>query len=58
MDENREPPNVLLREPSDEEVRQFLSAQGKLPFSYGEVGVSREDETADLPPSIPWTATA
>ena len=31
----------FLKEPSDEEVRQFLSAQGKLPFSYGEVGASR-----------------
>ena len=40
----------FLKEPSDEEVRQFLSAQGKLPFSYGEVGASREDATADLPP--------
>jgi uncharacterized protein (UPF0548 family) len=40
----------LLKEPSDVEVRQFLSAQGKLPFSYGEVGASREDATADLPP--------
>jgi uncharacterized protein (UPF0548 family) len=40
----------LLKEPSDEEVRQFLSAQGKLPFSYGEVGAPREDATADLPP--------
>ena len=40
----------FLKEPSDEEVRQFLSAQGKLPFSYGEVGASKEDATADLPP--------
>jgi hypothetical protein len=40
----------FLKEPSDEEVRQFLSAQGMLPFSYGEVGASREDATADLPP--------
>ena len=40
----------FLKETSEEEVRQFLSAQGKLPFSYGEVGASREDATADLPP--------
>ena len=40
----------FLKEPSDEEVRQFLSAQGKLPFTYGEVGASREDATAGLPP--------
>jgi hypothetical protein len=40
----------FLKEPSDEEVRQFLSAQGKLPFPCGEVGASKEDATADSPP--------
>jgi uncharacterized protein (UPF0548 family) len=40
----------FLQEPSDEEVRQFLSAQEKLPFYRGEVGASREDATADLSP--------
>jgi len=40
----------ILQEPSDEEVRQFLSAQEKLPFYHGEVGASRKDATSDLPP--------
>ena len=40
----------FLQEPSDEEIRQFLSAQEKLPFYRGEVGASREDATADLSP--------
>jgi uncharacterized protein (UPF0548 family) len=33
----------LLREPSDDAVRRFLSSQKDLPFSYGEVGASRKD---------------
>jgi uncharacterized protein (UPF0548 family) len=31
-----------LRKPSDDTVRRFLSSQGDLPFSYKEVGASRE----------------
>ena len=32
---------LLLREPSDAKVRRFLDGQRSLPFSYPEVGVSR-----------------
>ena len=32
----------LLREPSAEQIRQFIARQSKLPFSYSEVGASRE----------------
>ena len=32
---------MLLRKPTDDEVRQFLAAQGELPFSYAEVGATR-----------------
>jgi uncharacterized protein (UPF0548 family) len=32
----------LLREPSAEQVRRFISAQRELPFSYTEVGATRE----------------
>ncbi len=32
----------LLREPSKDDVRRFLSSQSVLPFSYDEVGASRE----------------
>src|SRR4051794_11346338 len=31
-----------IRKPSDAAVRRFLSSQKDLPFSYGEVGASRE----------------
>ena len=34
----------LLREPSKDDVRRFLSFQSDLPFSYEEVGASREGE--------------
>ena len=33
---------LLLREPSDERVRRFLDGQRSLPFSYPEVGASRD----------------
>jgi uncharacterized protein (UPF0548 family) len=32
---------IFLREPSDEEVRRFIAAQGGRPLSYGEVGRTR-----------------
>lgn len=31
----------LLREPSKAEIARFVSSQGELPFSYGEVGATR-----------------
>ncbi|MGH9872642.1 MAG: DUF1990 family protein [Pyrinomonadaceae bacterium] len=38
----------LLRKPSDETIRQFILSQGSLPFSYGEVGATRNQSgTAD-----------
>ena len=33
---------LLLREPSDAKIRHFLDGQRSLPFSYPEVGASRE----------------
>ena len=33
----------LLRKPADETVRQFISSQHELPFSYREVGATRND---------------
>jgi uncharacterized protein (UPF0548 family) len=33
---------ILLREPSDAEIRRFLDGQCTLPFSYPEVGASRD----------------
>jgi uncharacterized protein (UPF0548 family) len=33
---------LLLREPPDAEIRRFLEGQRSLPFSYPEVGASRE----------------
>ena len=32
----------LFRKPSEDDVRRFISSQRNLPFSYGEVGASRE----------------
>lgn len=32
----------LIREPSDAEIREFIVAQASLPFSYAEVGATRE----------------
>ena len=37
---------LLLREPSDERIRRFLDDQRSLPFSYQEVGASREEAPA------------
>jgi uncharacterized protein (UPF0548 family) len=37
----------LLRRPSDDAVRRFLSLQKNLPFSYGEVGASRKGAPPD-----------
>ena len=34
----------LLRKPSDETIRQFISSQHELPFSYREVGATRSEE--------------
>jgi uncharacterized protein (UPF0548 family) len=34
----------LLRSPSETAVRQFISSQANLPFSYYEVGATREDK--------------
>jgi uncharacterized protein (UPF0548 family) len=36
---------MLLRKPSDAEVREFLAAQSELPFSYREVGATRNSST-------------
>ena len=33
----------LLRKPSDETIRQFISSQPELPFSYAEVGETRNE---------------
>lgn len=33
---------MLLRQPSDAEVREFLAVQSELPFSYREVGATRD----------------
>ncbi|MEP6818017.1 MAG: DUF1990 domain-containing protein [bacterium] len=35
----------LLRKPSDETIRQFISSQHELPFSYPEVGATRSEST-------------
>jgi uncharacterized protein (UPF0548 family) len=40
---------ILLREPSDARIRCFLDAQRSLPFSYPEVGASRDG----APPGYP-----
>ncbi len=40
---------LLLREPSDARVRRFLDGQRSLPFSYPEVGASRDG----APPGYP-----
>jgi uncharacterized protein (UPF0548 family) len=40
---------LLLREPSDAKVRDFLDGQRSLPFSYPEVGASRDG----APPGYP-----
>jgi len=40
---------ILLREPSDARIRRFLDAQRPLPFSYPEVGASRDG----APPGYP-----
>jgi hypothetical protein len=34
---------LLLREPSDAKIRRFLDGQRSLPFSYPEVGASRDE---------------
>ena len=36
----------LLRQPSAEVLRRFISAQSKLPFSYSEVGATQTDPPA------------
>ena len=41
---------MLLYPPTDDEVRHFLAAQSKLPFSYPEVGASRN---SPLPAGYP-----
>ncbi|HZY57430.1 MAG TPA: DUF1990 family protein, partial [Rubrobacteraceae bacterium] len=33
----------LLKEPAEDDVRRFIDSQKGLPFSYREVGASRED---------------
>jgi uncharacterized protein (UPF0548 family) len=40
---------LLLREPSDSKIRDFLEGQRSLPFSYPEVGASRDG----APPGYP-----
>ena len=40
---------ILLREPSDAQIRRFLDEQHSLPFSYSEVGASRDG----TPPGYP-----
>jgi uncharacterized protein (UPF0548 family) len=40
---------ILLREPSDARIERFLNEQRSLPFSYPEVGASREG----APPGYP-----
>jgi uncharacterized protein (UPF0548 family) len=40
---------LLLRKPSEVRIRRFLEAQGKLPFSYSEVGVSRNGAAPGYP---------
>ena len=40
---------ILLRKPSDAQIRRFLDEQLSLPFSYPEVGASRDG----APPSYP-----
>ena len=40
---------LLLREPSDAKIQRFLEGQRALPFSYPEVGASREG----APPGYP-----
>ena len=40
---------ILLREPSDAYIERFLEEQRSLPFSYPEVGASREG----APPGYP-----
>ena len=40
---------LLLREPSDAKIRRFLDGQRSLPFSYPEVGASRDG----APPGYP-----
>jgi uncharacterized protein (UPF0548 family) len=40
---------ILLREPSDTQIRRFLDDQRLLPFSYPEVGASRDG----VPPGYP-----
>ena len=40
---------LLLREPSDAKIQHFLDGQRSLPFSYPEVGASRDG----APPGYP-----
>jgi uncharacterized protein (UPF0548 family) len=40
---------ILLREPTEAQIRRFLEAQRSLPFSYPEVGASRDG----APPGYP-----
>jgi len=42
---------ILLREPSDAQIRRFIQEQRSLPFSYPEVGASRDG----APPGYPVT---
>jgi uncharacterized protein (UPF0548 family) len=41
---------MLLHKPTDDEVRRFIASQSKLPFSYPEVGASRN---SSLPVGYP-----
>ena len=40
---------ILLREPSNAQIRHFLDDQRPLPFSYPEVGASRHDAPSGYP---------
>ena len=40
---------ILLREPSDAQIERFLDNQRSLPFSYPEVGASREGASPGYP---------
>ncbi|MDQ3862085.1 MAG: DUF1990 domain-containing protein [Actinomycetota bacterium] len=49
MTHPREVGVILLREPSDAHIRRFLDDQRSLPFSYPEVGASRDGAPSGYP---------
>ena len=41
---------LLLRKPSDQTIAQFIASQQELPFSYPQVGTTRDGASAELLP--------